>query len=81
MALVETFRRSLKRPNWRPSARWKWHGMTHLSKRLNRLEAQRDGDAVAGSSIIFIGEVIVARFVGGACASRNEGETEPAFIA
>lgn len=59
--------------------------MTHLRKRLDRLEAQRGGDAVAGPSVIFIGEVggetHWALFRGGSGASRLEGESEAAFIA
>jgi hypothetical protein len=59
--------------------------MTHLSKRLDRLEAQRGGDAVTGPSVIFIaeagGETHAALFRGGSGASRLDGETEAAFIA
>jgi hypothetical protein len=58
--------------------------MTHLSKRLDRLEAQRGGGAVAVPSVIFIaepdGEVIAALFVGGSGSSRLGSESEAAFI-
>ena len=58
--------------------------MTQLSKRLDRLEAQRGGDSVAGPSVIFIaeagGETHAALFRGGSGASRLDGETEAAFI-
>ena len=58
--------------------------MTYLSKRLDRLEAQRGGDAFAGPSVIFIadagGETVAALVRGGAGAARREGETESAFI-
>lgn len=59
--------------------------MTRLRTRLDRLEAQRGGGAVAGPSVIFIaeagGETHAAIFRGGSGASRLEGETESAFIA
>lgn len=58
--------------------------MTHLRKRLDRLEAQRGGGAVAGPSVIFIneacGETRAAIFRGGSGASRLDGETESAFV-
>ena len=59
--------------------------MMQLRKRLDRLEAQRGGDAFAGPSVIFIaeagGETHWALFRGGSGASRREGESEAAFIA
>lgn len=59
--------------------------MMQLRKRLDRLEAQRGGGAVAGPSVIFIseagGETHAALFRGGSGASRLEGESEAAFIA
>lgn len=59
--------------------------MTHLSKRLDRLEAQRGGYAIAGPSVIFFaepdGEVMAALFMDGSNASRLDDETESAFIA
>ena len=58
--------------------------MTRLRTRLDRLEAQRGGGAVAGPSVIFIneadGETRAAIFRGGSGASRLDGETEAAFI-
>lgn len=58
--------------------------MTRLRTRLDRLEAQRCGGAVAGPSVIFIaeadGEAMAALFLGGSGASRLDGETEAAFI-
>lgn len=58
--------------------------MTHLSKRLDRLEAQCGTGAVAGPSIIYTceaeGEAMAAIFLGGSGASRMGGEPEAAFI-
>lgn len=59
--------------------------MVQLSKRLDRLEAQRGGYAVAGPPVIFIaepgGEVMAALFTDGSSTSRHEGESEAAFTA
>lgn len=59
--------------------------MRHLSKRLDRLEAQRDGYAIDGLSVILFGEpdgeVMAALFMDGSNASRLDHETESAFIA
>lgn len=59
--------------------------MTRLRKRLERLEAQRSGGAVAGPSVVFIaeagGETRAALFRGGSGASRLNRESEAAFIA
>lgn len=59
--------------------------MTRLRTRLDRLEAQRGGCAVAAPSVIYIceadGEAMAALFLGGSGASRLDDETEAAFIA
>lgn len=58
--------------------------MTRLRTRLDRLEAQRGGCAVAAPSVIYIceahGEAVAALFFGGSGVSRLNAETEAAFI-
>jgi len=60
--------------------------MTQQSKRLDRLEAPRGGDAVAGPSVIFFcsgetGEPLAAMLKGGESLTREGGETADAFTA
>lgn len=60
--------------------------MTQLSKRLDRLEAQRGGDTVARPSVIFFcsgetGEPLAAMLRGGENLTREDGETTEAFTA
>lgn len=60
--------------------------MTQLRKRLDRLEAQRGGDAVAGPTVIFLcdcetGEPVAAILRGGGGLTREGGETSEAFTA
>lgn len=58
--------------------------MTHLIKRLDRIEAQFNGDAGVKPSVVLIaepnGEVMAALCMDGSNASRREGESEAAFI-
>lgn len=60
--------------------------MTRLRTRLDRLEAQRGGGAVAGPSVIIFcagdtGEPMAAMLKGGETLTREDGETSEAFTA
>lgn len=60
--------------------------MTRLRTRLDRLEAQRGGCAVAAPSVIILcagdtGEPMAAMLKGGGSLTREHGETAEAFTA